>query len=187
MQPEVLFWNTSLASSDLNNRVFFTKFHVLKSLASCLNSPLASRESAANFIFWKMHHRFQTFFWKKRPLSRQGRPTGIRITGSASFRARGRGLLDHPYARRYPPSASPTGKRQGVRFQTLIVLYYLECSKLVSFFPPPFPSIRASVRCWSVLASWIRPSPSYTTVPAHSQQRKKVSQLQQRLSSSPSC
>ena len=60
----------------------------------------------------------ETFFLRRRPLSRQRRHTGIRVTGSASFRARGGSLLDHLYAPRHPPSAPPMGERQGVNSQT---------------------------------------------------------------------
>ena len=61
---------------------------------------------------------FLKFFWKRCPLSRQGRPTGIKKNGLGIFRARGGGLLDHSYAPCHPPSAPPVGERQGVNSQT---------------------------------------------------------------------
>ena len=60
-------------------------------------------------------------FCKRRPLLRQGRPTGIRITGTVSSVPGGGGLLDHLYAPRHPPSAPPTEERQGVNSQTACI------------------------------------------------------------------
>ena len=37
------------------------------------------------------------------------------------FRARGGGLLDHPYAPHHPPSAPLTGERQGVKSQGSVI------------------------------------------------------------------
>ena len=57
-------------------------------------------------------------FVKRFPLSRIGRPTGIRITGLASSAPGAGGLLDHPYAPCHAPSATPSEKHLVVRSYT---------------------------------------------------------------------
>ena len=131
---EAMIWNYIISSSP---QCYPSKFFpAIQSYCSCLSVVLHLNDSRSTLLRLDLRKKFgrvspvsrlnqglkfvsctivklSNFFWRRRPLSRQGRPTGIRITGSGIFRARGGGLLDHPYAPHHPTSAPPTGSVRG--------------------------------------------------------------------------